>query len=276
MDYSWYLRSAVINSACPENAFLPNIRRLVPSNLTDFFAPANIKPDYVPFETLRAAVPLDAAHAATFEYAKRITPAFGFTHVLRCLYFALAILYNGFPSGTPGVAQISFDELNTRLAHTILLHDLSWSTIPEGLTHPAHAMTFELHGGIMAYEHLLAAAPDLDAQQLGDIVQSIVLHTSSWASGTSSANQILMFISAFFDVFGWDALGPGSFDSLLNRTTVQEIEREFPRGNFSSQVGTVIFDREFEEKPNCLLSHFPGGLDAILKRVPVGPLGESE
>ncbi|KAJ6556876.1 hypothetical protein DFH09DRAFT_1317809 [Mycena vulgaris] len=116
-----------------------------------FFALANIKPDYVPFETLRVAVPLDAAHAASFEYAKRITPAFGFTHVLRCLYFAFAILYNGFPSGTPGE-----------------------------LTHPAHAMTFELHGGIMAYEHLLAAAPDLDAQQLDDdIVQSIVLRTSS-------------------------------------------------------------------------------------------------
>ncbi|KAJ6549230.1 hypothetical protein DFH09DRAFT_1320220 [Mycena vulgaris] len=168
--------------------------------------------------TLRVVVPLDAAHAASFEYAKRITPAFGFTHVLRCLYFALAILYNGFPSGTTGVAQISFEELNTRLAHTILLHDLCWSTIPEGLTHHAHAMTFELHRGIMAYEHLLAATPDLDAQQLGDIV--------------------LMYVSAFFDVFGWDALGPGSFDLLLNRTTEQEIEREYPRGNSSSQVGT--------------------------------------
>jgi hypothetical protein len=63
-------------------------------------------------------------------------------------------------------------------------------------------MTFELHGAIMAYEHLHIAAPSLDPFQVGDIVESIVLHTSQWPSGNSSANQILMFLSAVFDVGG--------------------------------------------------------------------------
>jgi hypothetical protein len=79
---------------------------------------------------------------------------------------------------------------------------LGWSNNTEVVTHPAHAMTFELHGAIMAYEHLHIAAPSLDPFQVGDIVESIVLHTSQWPSGNSSANQILMFLSAVFDVGG--------------------------------------------------------------------------
>ncbi|KAJ6527622.1 hypothetical protein DFH09DRAFT_1186586 [Mycena vulgaris] len=242
----------------------------VPSNLQELFALAKLKPDYVSFETLRA-VPLDPEHTASLEYAKKITPHSGFIHCIRCYYFALAILYNGFPSETPGVPQITFEELSRRLYHTCILHDLGWTTTPEGRAHPAHAMTFELYGGIMAYEHLHAAAPTLDAQQVGDIVQSIVLHTSQWPSGTSSSTGILMSLSALFDVCGYDAQGPGSFNFLLNRKTVQEIEKEYPRGNFASE-GFEVLDREVDEKPNCLLSHFPGGREAFLKLVRVEPL----
>ncbi|KAJ7616362.1 hypothetical protein DFH06DRAFT_110270 [Mycena polygramma] len=242
----------------------------VPSNMQEFFTLAKINPNYVPFETLRA-VPLDSAHAASFEYAKKITPHEGFIHSIRSYYFALAILYNGFPSETPGVPQITFEELNRRIYHCCILHDLGWTTTAEGMAHPAHAMTFELHGGIMAYEHLHAAAPNLDAQQVGDIVQSVVLHTSQWDSGKSSATQILMSLGALFDVCGYDARGPGSFDFLLNRKTVQEIEKEYPRGDFAAE-GKEVLQREFTEKPNCLLLHFPGGGDAFIKAVRAEPL----
>ncbi|KAJ7481891.1 hypothetical protein FB451DRAFT_1556064 [Mycena latifolia] len=242
----------------------------VPSSLPELFALAKLKPDYVSFETLRA-VPLDPAHAASFEYAKKITPHYGFLHSLRCYYFALTILYNGFPSETPGVPQITFEELNRRIYHTCILHDLGWTTTTEGREHPAHGMTFELHGGIMAYDHLHAAAPSLDAQQVGDIVQSIVLHTSQWPSGTSSTNKTLMSLSAMLDIFGYDAQGPGSLDFLFNRKTVQEIEKEYPRGALAAE-GAEILNREFDEKPDCLLSHFPGGRDGFFKAVWVGPL----
>ncbi|KAJ6481932.1 hypothetical protein C8R45DRAFT_1100328 [Mycena sanguinolenta] len=85
-------------------------------------------------------------------------------------------------------------------------------------------MTFELHGGIMTYEHLQGAAPELDAQQVSDIAQSIVLHTSEWPSGKSSVTKTLISLSVFFDVCGYDAQGPGFFDPLIGRKTVQEIE----------------------------------------------------
>ncbi|KAJ6624696.1 hypothetical protein B0H10DRAFT_2212482 [Mycena sp. CBHHK59/15] len=242
----------------------------VPSNGPEFFALAKFKPDYVPFDAL-CAVPLEPAHAASYDYAKRITPPMGFVHSVRCYYFALALLHNGFPSETPGVPQIAFEELARRLYHTCLLHDLGWSTNTEGRSHPAHGMTFELHGGIMAYEHLHAADKVLDAHQVGDIVQSIMLHTSSWESGKSSATGCLMSLSAIFDVRGYDAIGPGSFDLLFNRKTVEEIEKEHPRGDFVGEsVG--ILEREFDLKPNCLLSHIPGGREGFLKSVRVDPI----
>ncbi|KAJ7182909.1 hypothetical protein C8R43DRAFT_1054929 [Mycena crocata] len=234
----------------------------VPSNPQDLFALAKFKPEYVPFETLRA-VPLDPEHYASFEYSKKITPKSTFIHALRCYYFALAFLFSGFPSGTPGVPQISFGELNRRLYHTAVLHDLGFTSTPEGLAHPAHAMTFELHGGVMAYDHLHSAAPDLDAVQVGDIVQSIVLHTSTWPSGNSSVTGVLMFLSSFFDVYGYDALGPGSLNSLINRTTVQEVEKVYPRGEKFKSDAVKNLEKELKEKPNCLASHFPGGVSNL-------------
>ncbi|KAJ7236868.1 hypothetical protein B0H12DRAFT_122605 [Mycena haematopus] len=122
-------------------------------------------------------------------------------------------------------------------------------------------MTFELHGGIMAFEHLQAAAPGLNAQQVGDIVQSIVLHTSEWPSGKSSATKTLMSLSAFLDVGGYDVQGPGSMNFLVNRKTVQEIEKEYPRANFATDTIEVL-QKEFVKKPDCLLAHFPSGVSS--------------
>ncbi|KAJ7616356.1 hypothetical protein DFH06DRAFT_1365537 [Mycena polygramma] len=240
----------------------------VPSNAQELFALAKVTADYVPFETLRS-VPLDPAHAASLEYSRKITPHEGFIHSIRCYYFALAMLHNGFPSGTPGVPQITFEELVRRLYHCTLLHDLGWTTTSEGREHPAHGMTFELHGGIMAYEHLHRADPSLDAQQVGDIVQSIALHTILWPSGKSSATGALMCLSAWFDVCGYHEAGPGS--RFVHRKTVQEIEKAYPRGNFAVEGGQVL-GREFSEKPHCLLAHFPGGGEAFIKVVRAQPI----
>ncbi|KAJ7186577.1 hypothetical protein C8R46DRAFT_1273251 [Mycena filopes] len=245
----------------------------VPSNGPAFLAASKITPTYVPFETLKAVEIPAAAQAATFAYAKRITPPGVFGHVLRCFYFALALLHSGFPSGTHGVAQIEFNELALRLYHTTLLHDLGWSNTTEALTHPAHAMTFELHGGIMAYDHLHAAAPNLDPFQVGDIVESIVLHTSQWASGNSSATQILMTLSAFFDVGGFNGTGIAGLDykRLFHPQTVREIEEAVPRADFE-EAGIAAVDKEFAKKPNCLLGHYPGGLAALSKDFRSGPI----
>ncbi|KAJ7165374.1 hypothetical protein C8R46DRAFT_662995 [Mycena filopes] len=237
----------------------------VPSDLTAFFALGKFKPDYVSFDSLRA-VPLDPAHKTSLDYAKKITSTAGLNHSVRTYYFSLALLHGGFPSATSDVPQITFEELNRRIYHTCILHDLSWSQAPECRSHPARGMSFELHGGIMAYEHLQAASPELSPQQLGDIVQSIMLHTTAYPSGLSSAVKTLISVSALFDIFGYDAVGPGSFDFLFNRKTVQEIEKEFPRGSLAAE-GTDLVERERAEKPDCMFSHAPGGLEGFFKGV---------
>ncbi|KAJ7853388.1 hypothetical protein B0H13DRAFT_1904116 [Mycena leptocephala] len=235
----------------------------VPSNGPEFFAAANFTPTYVPFSTLRA-VAIDPVAQAT-SFAVQPPPP-----VL--LLFARAAAH-GLPLRHARGAAITSAELALRVYHTSLLHDVGFSALPEATTHPTHTMTFELHGGFMAYEHLRAAAPALDADQLGDIVQSIVLHTSQWPFGNSSATQMLMSISSWFDVGGYNGAGLGGVDFklLFDPGTVREIEEAYPRGNMYNTVVSSL-GGEFAEKPNCLLSHTPGGLAALDQNVLVGPI----
>ncbi|KAJ7315068.1 hypothetical protein DFH08DRAFT_821028 [Mycena albidolilacea] len=190
------------------------------------------------------------SHAASLEYAGKITPHEGFIHSIRCYYFALAILS---PSRS--------------------LHGSSgWTSTAEGTAHPAAATMFELHGGIMAYEHLQAVAPELTAQQVGDIVQSNVLHTSEWSSGKLSATRTLISLSTLFDVCGYDAQGPGSLDFLIDRKTVQESRRSIRVATLRPRNLIEVVQREFVGKPDCLLSHFHNSTDEFLKLVRKEPL----
>jgi len=119
----------------------------------------------------------------------------------------------------------------------------------------------------MAYDHLHKADPTLDAAQVGDIVQSVMLHTSIFQRGKSSAVEMVLHLSANFDMLGFDAFGSGSLvlDSLLNRETVREIEEAYPRGDFS-QAALVAISTMLVEKPNCLVSHMDPNL-AQLERL---------
>ncbi|KAJ7264382.1 hypothetical protein C8J57DRAFT_1718754 [Mycena rebaudengoi] len=247
-------------------SFTPTFDAYVPSNFSDFLALAKLQPNYVSFDTLNS-LPLDHAQKASYNYALKLLPKIGFLHVLRTYFYALVILFNGFPSNTPGVPQISFQELNTRLYHAAILHDLGLTLGPDSVAHPAHAMSFEIFGGIMAYDHLHATAPRLDAHQVGDIVQSIMLHTSEFGIGNSSAVGMLLVLGSQFDLVGF--LGVGG--AALNRSTVHEIEEAFPRGQFAAFAKDGL-TREFDKKPNCIVSHYRGGR-AILNVIPDDPFG---
>ncbi|KAJ7312847.1 hypothetical protein DFH08DRAFT_821694 [Mycena albidolilacea] len=123
----------------------------------------------------------------------------------------------------PAHIEIGFKELSLHLYHTTLLHDLGLLSSTEFLDHPGHVMPFELHDGCMAYKQLHTVAPDLNADQVGNIVQSIMLHTLQWSSVK----------------------------------TIEEIEKAYPQGDFYHQALAAV-DKEFMQKPNCLASHFPG------------------
>ncbi|KAF8137984.1 hypothetical protein K438DRAFT_1786141 [Mycena galopus ATCC 62051] len=244
----------------------------LPSNGKGLFEPPKIRPDYVSFETLRA-VPLEpSAHCVP-----RVRPGNHAARGLHPLHPGATTLPSrscttASPRRRPASPRSPSPSSPGGSTHTCILHDLGWAAP----AHPAAGMSFELQGGIMAFEHLRAAAPDLDAQQVGDIVQSIVLHTSEWPSGTSSATKTLISLGALFDVGGYDAHGPGSLDFLINRKTVQEIEKEYPRGDFAAEAVAVLHN-EFKLKPDCLLSHFGPGSDVFLNAVrkdPIVPVDE--
>ncbi|KAJ8522114.1 hypothetical protein ONZ45_g1272 [Pleurotus djamor] len=227
----------------------------VPSNIKDFFALAKLQPEYIPLKDMRLHN-LTPAQQSSFDFAQKVTVPGAFHHSIRCFYFALAILCNGFPSNTPGVAQITSEELVERIFHSCILHDIGLTRNQKALQHPAHAMSFELHGGIMAYEHLQTLEPKLTAEQLGDIVQGIMLHTVAFSSGKQSASAFLVQIAALFDLQGYDALGPHSLDRIISKKTVGEIEKTYPRGSLPAEIQEHIYG-QLRDKPDCLMSHMP-------------------
>jgi hypothetical protein len=123
-------------------------------------------------------------------------------------------------------------------------------------------MSFELQGGILAYEHLLETYPSkLDATEVGDVAEGIMLHTLTatvFTNGVASAANYLVAQTATFDLGGYGGLSPDYaklFGTLLDRDSVREIETAYPHGTEISEEFVDIIEGMLEQKPNCLLSH---------------------
>ncbi|THU99000.1 hypothetical protein K435DRAFT_777187 [Dendrothele bispora CBS 962.96] len=239
----------------------------VPSTVPDLLSRANFKARYIPLSSLRS-LDLENQYKPSYELMRKVDTDAVVNHCLRCYYFSLLILHSGFPSNTPGVRQITREELFKRIFLTSVLHDVALSHHEFVLNHPAHGMSFELQGGIMAYEHLLEKypSPSLSSSDVGDVAQGIMLHTTQFSNGTSSAANILITISAYFDLAGYGAWSHDVLDNVLNRDSVREIEAAFPRGNVGGEFVDDIAEM-LEEKPNCLLSHAPPSFSEQVKAV---------
>ncbi|KAJ7590243.1 hypothetical protein C8J56DRAFT_1140096 [Mycena floridula] len=227
----------------------------VPTTVAEILSSFIFQPKFVPFDTIHNEyLELQSSFESTFLFSQNVTTPETFKHSERMVHYGLALLHTSFPKNTPGVEQISFAELSKRFYLAAIMHDLGITNNTEALAHPAHAMSFELHGAFLAYDHLHETHPELDAVQVGDIAQSIVLHSTQYLKGTSSATAWLLQNSALFDGLGYDAYGPGSFDPFWNTQTIAEIEKAFPRGSFVAEFD-IMQAREQAEKPNCIFSH---------------------
>ncbi|KAF5364962.1 hypothetical protein D9758_008150 [Tetrapyrgos nigripes] len=245
----------------------------VPCNIPDFLALAkDAQPRYVPLAELRHP-DLEKEYKPSSDFAEKLETKLIFDHSLRMYYFSLLILHSGFPSGTPGVPQITREELFKRVFLASILHDLALSNDDFVLKHPAHAMSFELQGGIMAYEHLLKTYPSkLDAGEVGDVAQGIMLHTinSNFTNGVASAANFLVAQTAVFDLGGYGSLSPDlakMFGALLSRDSVREIETAYPRGAVFSEEISASIKGMLKEKPNCLLCHAPPNALEVINSV---------
>ncbi|THU99015.1 hypothetical protein K435DRAFT_777203 [Dendrothele bispora CBS 962.96] len=209
----------------------------VPSTIPDLLSRANFKARYIPFSSLRS-LDLENQFKPSYDLMRKVDTDAVLNHCLRSYYFSLLILHSGFPSNTPGVRQITREELFKRVFLTSVLHDVAFSHHESVLNHPAHGMSFELQGGIMAYEHLLEKYP------------------SSSLSSSDVGDRIFSSLSLHFDLAGYGAWTPDVLDNVLHRDSVREIEAAFPRGNVGGEFVHNIAEM-LEEKPNCLLSHAP-------------------
>lgn len=237
--------------------FPPAFDAFVPSSFHELLSQDVFRADYVPLDTIHATFQeLESQYILSDLYAGKVTAPAIFDHCKRLVYLALCLLHTGFPSGSPEVTQITSQELMERVYLTCILHDLGLTNDSNALAHPANAMSFEIAGGFLAYDHLHLVYPAMDATKVGDVVQGIILHTVEFEKGKSSAAAWLLQISALFDVVGsgFDAMGPGSFSRLWHKDTVAEIEKLFPKADFMPELG-CIFERETRSKVNCILSH---------------------
>ncbi|KAF5341294.1 hypothetical protein D9758_016653 [Tetrapyrgos nigripes] len=245
----------------------------VPSNISEFLARAtDPQPRFVPLTELRNPG-IENAYKPSSDLAKKLETEPILDHSIRMYYFSLLMLHSGFPSDTPGVPQITREELLKRVFLTCILHDVGLSNDDFVLNHPAHAMSFELQGGILAYEHLLETYPSkLNADEVGDIAQGIMLHTlnPTFTSGAASAANFLVAQSALFDLGGYGSLSPDFaklFGALLSRDSVGEIEAAYPHGAVISEEFVTDIEGMLKQKPNCLLSHAPPNLLEVIGSV---------
>ncbi|KAF5364966.1 hypothetical protein D9758_008154 [Tetrapyrgos nigripes] len=257
----------------PKMSTLPKtFDAFVPCNIPDFLAKAkDAKPRFVPLTELRHQ-DLEKAYKPSSDLAERLETKPVFNHSLRMYYFSLLILHSGFPSGTPGIPQITREELFKRVFLACILHDVAFSNDDFILKHPAHGMSFELQGGIIAYEHLLETYPSkLDTAEVGDVAQGIMLHSLNYTftNGVASAANFLVSQTAVFDLGGYGSLSPDFaklFATTLSRDSVREIETLYPRGVLSEEFPDGI-EELLKEKPNCLLCHTPPNAAEVIRSV---------
>jgi hypothetical protein len=232
----------------------------VPSNVSAFATLPNFAsaPPYVPFDQINQILqPLDEKYNITRAYVAEVNSPSILNHNLRVISYAFGLLQAGFPSqSSPTAPQITTEELTEQLYLAGILHDTGLTRDKKTLKNPAHTMTFEVFGALLAYEHLHTVKyPSTNDQFIGVVTQSIVFHSSSFGVGNSSAALALLHLGAFLDVGGWDAFGPGLFRTLWNNQTVADIEKAFPRLDVSDEIADDI-EEMLKDKPDCVLNHY--------------------
>ncbi|KAF8249383.1 cyanamide hydratase, partial [Wilcoxina mikolae CBS 423.85] len=206
--------------------FLPAL----PRNLSLLF-PTPTHPPPIPLSSL----PLPATRLSTdiASFARSVLPAPTFNHSMRVYLFGLAILHHHLPS-------ITFTHESYYLLS--LLHDL-------GTTISDTALSFEYSGALRAREQLLSLGADV---VLADSVcEAIIRHQDVFLGdeaggdegGKVTALTAVVHLATLFD-------NVGKFEGLVNKETVEETVREWPRLGWSGCFCEVL-KKEGERKPWC-------------------------
>lgn len=187
--------------------------------------------------------PSSAAAEATHQYAiKQHDHAGIYGHLRRSHFFAAALLdptLGLFSAET--LAQGKAENIDETLWHAIMLHELGWTLENIKAETP---MSFELVGGIQAYEYLNKHTPELTKWQIDDITEGIVQHTDLLMPGKASLLVQVMHLG-----IGIDAIGQPLevLKGLLHEETLKNVLREWPREESFRALATLVVAGELKK-----------------------------
>ncbi|KAG8768867.1 hypothetical protein FRC12_005312 [Ceratobasidium sp. 428] len=196
-----------------------------------------------------------------------LTPGL-YNHSRRSFFYASALLDPAlglFPSETVANAKQHGLEENMWLA--AMLHDVVF--VPEVQHHLANQLSFEIQGGILAHEYLSYPQPQvttsteqwgtsssnratpatsLSKYQIGEVVESIVIHTSALQPGRVNVCAQATHMGIMLDAVGGGP--PSEILRLWNPETIANGAKEWSRTKDHAALADPL-ERELETKPGC-------------------------
>ncbi|KAG8695635.1 hypothetical protein FRC08_007648 [Ceratobasidium sp. 394] len=240
----------------------------VERSLNDLFAqlPTNNHPR--PISILDIKVPDTPWAESVARWTKDVLTPGLYNHSRRSFFYASALLdpmLGLFPSETVTKSKQHGLEENMWLA--AMLHDVTLVSEVQGDL--ANQLSFEIQGGILAHEYLsypqpqvtdstkqwgtnssnrVTPASPLPKYQVGEVVESIVVHTDSMQPGRINLCAQVLHLGIMLDAVGGGP--PSEILRLWHPETIANGAKEWTR----TKVHTALADpiqRELETKPGC-------------------------
>lgn len=205
-----------------------------------------------------------------------LTPGL-YNHSRRSFFYSSALLdptLGLFPADT--VANAKQHGLEENMWLSAMLHDVT--LVPEVQNDLCNQLSFELQGGILAHEYLsypqtqvtsetrqwgtnsshrATPATSLSKYQIGEVVESIVLHTDSMLPGRLNLCAQATHLGIMLDAFGGGP--PDQILRLWHPETIANGAKEWSRSKDNAEL-TEPIQRELATKPGC---HFTTGARAF-------------
>ncbi|GAB1523365.1 hypothetical protein RhiTH_006509 [Rhizoctonia solani] len=240
----------------------------VERSLNDLLAqlPSNRHPR--PISILEIKVPDTAWAESVARWTKDILTPGLYGHSRRSFFYASALLDPELGMFSPEVVtnakRLGLEE-NMWLA--AMLHDVT--LVPEVQDDLANQLSFQIQGGILAHEYLSCPQPQLTLNtlhwgtnsknrstpatplskyQIGEVVESIVLHTDTMQPGRLNLCAQATHLGIMLDALGGGP--PADILRLWHPDTILNGAKEWPRAKENESLVEPLV-RELEMKPGC-------------------------
>ncbi|KAG8708486.1 hypothetical protein FRC09_001230 [Ceratobasidium sp. 395] len=196
-----------------------------------------------------------------------LTPGL-YNHSRRSFFYASALLDPALGLFPPEiVANAKQHGLEENMWLAAMLHDVV--LVPEVQHHLANQLSFEIQGGILAHEYLSYPQPQVTASteqwgtsssnratpatslskyQIGEVVESIVIHTDALQPGRINLCAQATHLGIMLDAVGGGP--PSEILRLWNPETIANGAKEWSRTKDHAALADPL-ERELETKPGC-------------------------